>query len=89
MTNYANAKEALLKIVRQLEGINPSAARSLAEGLEETLTVHVAAQSVLDECHRVLLVDGAARGTERKALPGRKSGTSLDGDGVAGSGEEI
>ena len=40
MTNYANAKEALLKIVRQLEGINPSAARSLAEGLEETLTVH-------------------------------------------------
>jgi len=24
MTNYANAKEALLKIVRQLEGINPS-----------------------------------------------------------------
>jgi transposase-like protein len=40
MTNYADAKEALEKIVRQLEGINPSAARSLAEGLEETLTVH-------------------------------------------------
>lgn len=40
MTNYADAKEALGKIVRQLEGINPSAARSLEEGLEETLAVH-------------------------------------------------
>ncbi len=49
----------------------------------------VAVQSVNDECHRVLLVDGAARGPERKALAGRKSVSSLDGDGVAGSGEEI
>ena len=40
MTNYADAKAALEKIVRQLEGINPSAAKSLDEGLEETLTVH-------------------------------------------------
>jgi transposase-like protein len=40
MTNYAEAKAALEKIVRQLEEINPSAARSLDEGLEETLTVH-------------------------------------------------
>ena len=40
MTNYAEAKEALQKIFRQLERINPSAARSLEEGLEETLTVH-------------------------------------------------
>jgi transposase-like protein len=39
MTNYAEAKEALQKIFRQLERINPSAARSLEEGLEETLTV--------------------------------------------------
>jgi putative transposase len=38
MNNYA--KEALQKIFRQLERINPSAARSLEEGLEETLTVH-------------------------------------------------
>ena len=38
--NYAEAKEALQKIFRQLERINPSAARSLEEGLEETLTVH-------------------------------------------------
>jgi putative transposase len=40
MHNYAEAKEALQKIFRQLERINPSAARSLKEGLEETLTVH-------------------------------------------------
>jgi transposase-like protein len=36
MSNYAEAKEALEKIFRQLERINPSAARSLEEGLEET-----------------------------------------------------
>ena len=40
MTNYAEAKVELEKIVRQLERINPSAAHSLEEGLEETLTVH-------------------------------------------------
>ena len=40
MNNYAEAKEALEKIFRQLERINPSAARSLEEGLQETLTVH-------------------------------------------------
>lgn len=40
MTNYAEAKAELEKIFRQLERVNPSAARSLEEGLEETLTVH-------------------------------------------------
>jgi putative transposase len=40
LTNYAEAKGELEKIVRQLERINPSAAHSLEEGLEETLTVH-------------------------------------------------
>ncbi len=40
MTGYAEAKGELEKIVRQLERINPSAAHSLEEGLEETLTVH-------------------------------------------------
>jgi len=40
MSNYTEAKAALEKVFRQLEGINPSAARSLEEGLEETLTVH-------------------------------------------------
>jgi putative transposase len=40
MSSYAEAQAALEKIFRQLERINPSAARSLEEGLEETLTVH-------------------------------------------------
>lgn len=40
MNNYTDAKAALEKIFRQLDRINPSAARSLEEGLEETLTVH-------------------------------------------------
>ena len=40
MTEYAAAKAELEKIFRQLERINPSAASSLEEGLEETLTVH-------------------------------------------------
>jgi putative transposase len=40
MNNSTEAKAALEKIFRQLERINPTAARSLEEGLEETLTVH-------------------------------------------------
>ena len=40
MTSYAEAKPELGKICRQLERINPSAAHSLKEGLEETSTVH-------------------------------------------------
>lgn len=40
MSGYAEAKGELEKIFRQLERVNPSAARSLEEGLEETLTVH-------------------------------------------------
>jgi putative transposase len=40
MTGYAEAKVELGKIFRQLERVNPSASRSLEEGLEETLTVH-------------------------------------------------
>ena len=37
---YAEAKVALTKLHRELEGRNQSAAASLAEGLEETLTLH-------------------------------------------------
>ncbi len=36
INNYVQAKETLQKISRQLERINPSAARSLEEGLEES-----------------------------------------------------
>ena len=38
--SYADAKRALLKLVSELAKINESAARSLEEGLEETLTLH-------------------------------------------------
>ena len=40
MTEYADAKRALERLHRELMELNPSAARSLGEGLEETLTVH-------------------------------------------------
>jgi putative transposase len=40
MTRYADAKKMLLATVAWLEAINPSAAASLREGLEETLTLH-------------------------------------------------
>jgi transposase-like protein len=37
---YADAKRALLRLVKELALVNESAARSLEEGLEETLTLH-------------------------------------------------
>ena len=38
--DYDAAKVALKKLHRELMDLNPSAARSLEEGMEETLTVH-------------------------------------------------
>jgi putative transposase len=40
MRDYAEAKRALEGLHRELMDLNPSAARSLEEGMEETLTVH-------------------------------------------------
>jgi transposase-like protein len=40
LEDYAAAKQALNELHRGLMDLNPSAARSLAEGMEETLTVH-------------------------------------------------
>ena len=40
MKDYEDAKSELLRLVRYLKDLNPSAARSLEEGLEETLTLH-------------------------------------------------
>jgi len=40
MKEYSDAKRALERLHRELMDLNPSAARSLEEGLEETLTVH-------------------------------------------------
>jgi transposase-like protein len=40
LTEYGAAKEGLNTLHRELMDLNPSAARSLGEGMEETLTVH-------------------------------------------------
>lgn len=40
LAEYDQAKVALDRLHRELMDLNPSAARSLAEGMEETLTVH-------------------------------------------------
>jgi len=40
LRSYREAKAALLRIHDELNRLNPSAARSLEEGLEETLTLH-------------------------------------------------
>jgi len=40
MAEYADARRALDQLHQELDRINPSAARSLEEGMEETLTVH-------------------------------------------------
>jgi transposase-like protein len=40
LVSHAEAKKALRQIHRELMHVNPSAARSLEEGLEETLTLH-------------------------------------------------
>jgi transposase-like protein len=40
MSEYADARRALDRLHRELMELNPSAARSLEEGMDETLTVH-------------------------------------------------
>lgn len=40
MSNYEEARKSLLDIIADLKAINPSAASSLEEGFEETLTAH-------------------------------------------------
>ncbi len=40
MRDYEDAKSELIRLERYLKDLNPSAARSLAEGMEETLTLH-------------------------------------------------
>ena len=40
LENYVAAKQALNALHRELMDLNPSAARSLGEGMEETLTLH-------------------------------------------------
>jgi len=52
MADYADAKRALDRLHRELMDLNPSAARSLEEGMEETLTVHKL--RVADQLRRTL-----------------------------------
>lgn len=40
MASYENARKSLELTMKYLEKLNPSAAGSLKEGLEETLTIH-------------------------------------------------
>ena len=40
LENYEGAKQALSSLQRELMDLNPSAARRLGEGMQETLTVH-------------------------------------------------
>ena len=74
LTEYAAAEAELEKIFRQLERINPSAARSLEEGLEETLTVHrlgvgpllrrtLASTNAIESCFSI--VEKVARNVKR------------------------
>jgi len=41
MNDYKDAKSALTSLVKEVERLSPSAANSLEEGLEETLTLHL------------------------------------------------
>ena len=91
MADY-EAKRALERLHRELMEINPSAARSLAEGLEkETLTVHklgVPAQLRRTPCctnvieSAFSIVETACRNV--KTLAARRPDRTLDRLGVAG-----
>ncbi len=95
MTGYAEAKAELGKIFRQLERINPSAARSLEEGLEETLTVHRLGVGSLQQTigfqqsHRVLLLHRRKSGRNVAFGGPVTTRTALDSHGATGSGKEI
>ena len=84
MNNYAEAKEALQKIFRQLERINPTAARSLEEGPEDAdgpslrYRRGVAAETGHHQPDRIVPIDGAAGSAKRKALARRRSAAALD-----------
>ena len=84
MADYAEARRALERLHRELMDLNPSAARSLEEGMEETLTVHklrVPSQLrrtlLLYERDRVRLLDRRNGLPEREALAARGSDRTL------------
>jgi transposase-like protein len=70
MVEYDDAKRALDRLHGELKDINPSAARSLEEGMEETLTVHKL--RVPDQLRRTLsstnVIESAYRPRSRPRL---------------------
>ncbi len=91
MADYADAKRALDRLHRELMDLNPSAARSLEEGMEETLTVHKL--RVPDQLRRTLcctnvirigFLHGRDRLPQRQALARRRSHRALGRLGTPG-----
>jgi len=77
LTEYAAAKAELEKIFRQLERINPSAARSLegvggnVDGASFGCGSAVASHAGVDECDRVVFFHRGKSGPQCKTLAGR------------------
>ena len=96
MSSCADAKAALEKLHRELLELNPSAARSLEEGREETLTVH---RLGLDDLLRCTLattnpIESAFSVVDRvcgrgEALAGRRSARALGGRGSVAGREKL
>jgi putative transposase len=96
MTNYAEAKAELEKILRQLERVNPGAERSLEKGMEETMAVHrlgvrellrrsLATTNPIESC--LSTVERVAR--KVKPWHGGDQPPRWTGHGAAGSGAEF
>jgi transposase-like protein len=84
MTEYAGAHRALQQVHRELHRINPSAARSVAEGMEDTLTVHkLRAPELLQKSlsstkrHRIGLFGGRGIMPTRETLAETKGNAGL------------
>src|ERR1019366_83730 len=91
MTEYADAKRALERLHRELMELNPSAARSLEEGMEETLTVHrlrvpptVAPHPGQHQRDRVGVLDCGDGVPQRETLARRRPHRALGRLGLAG-----
>src|SRR5689334_2970513 len=96
LEDYAAAKQALNQLHRELMDLNPSAARSLGEGMEETLTVHrlhvpmqlrktVAGTNVI----RVSILDCGAGLSKRETLARRRPAGALGGVRTLGRTEAV
>jgi hypothetical protein len=79
MAEYSDAKRTLERLHQELMDINPSAARRLEEGMEETLTSHKLrlpdqpSPDFQHKCDRVSLLYRGDCLPEREAAEGRRS----------------